>query len=225
MEEWLTRAELFLSKFHVNFWLELTAVIAAIAIFWGQLKVMVKGFCKMLWVILMKPKEIVDFFTNLTKAMRTVELISKEFKNNGGSSMRDAIDFLKKDLKEIRRDMAISRQRIRTSYDVQNIGFFETDLEGKCLYVSKKWCDLSGISSKDAMGHGWRNAISEHDRQRVIEEFCHSVQDKRDFDTTYEIVNRDGKLTRVHGHATPVYGHDDEIVAFIGTIKIVAENY
>ena len=225
MDELLTRAELFLDKIHANFWLQSTAVIAAIAIFWGQLKVMVKGFCKMVWVLLMKPKEIVDFCESVVKAIKTVEIISKEFKNNGGSSMRDAIDFLKKDLKEIRRDMAISRQRIRTSYDVQNIGFFETDLDGKCLYVSKKWCDLSGISSKDAIGHGWRNAIAEHDRQRVIDEFSHSVEDRRDFDTIYEIVNRDGKFTKVHGQATPVYGHDNEIVAFIGTIKIVAEKY
>ena len=225
MDELLTRAELYLNKLHVNFWLELTAVIAAIAIFWGQLKVMVKGFFKIVWVLLMKPKEIVDFFTSLTKMVQTVELISKEFKNNGGSSMRDAVDFLKKDLKEIRRDMAISRQRIRASYDVQNIGFFETDLEGKCMYVSKKWCDLSGILSKDALGHGWRNAIAEHDRQRVIDEFTNSVIDRRDFDTIYDIVNRDGKFTKVHGQATPVYGHDSEIVAFIGTIKIVQEKY
>src|SRR4051794_19239887 len=47
------------------------------------------------------------------------------------------------------------------------VGLFETDAEGNCRFVNRRWCELAGMSPEQASGTGWVQALHPEDRDRV----------------------------------------------------------
>ena len=35
------------------------------------------------------------------------------------------------------------------------VGLFETDAEGNCLFVNRRWCEIAGMTAEQARGTGW----------------------------------------------------------------------
>ena len=55
------------------------------------------------------------------------------------------------------------------------IGIFETDALGSCTFVNDRYCQLTGLSSADALGAGWTRVLHPDDRGRVIAEWQAAV--------------------------------------------------
>lgn len=214
LDQFLSKLESIYAQIHANFFIELTVFMGALALFRQQLKAMILGACKLFYKLLVKPKEIIDFFDSVAEGMKTLEKVGKEFKNNGGSSLRDAID-------SIRKNQIIGQQRIYALIDQNNLAYFETDDKGACTFVSKEWSNITGIALDKALGHGWRNGLAEHDLVRVTEGFAKAVADKREFEMTYELSDRDGTKTKVHGHSYVVRAPSGDVLGFLGTITPV----
>ena len=213
MEAFLDKLELLFAKIHANFWIEVTVFLTAAGLFWKQIKVMICGLFKILYMLLIKPKQIIDFFTSIQRGMLTLQEIGKEFKNNGGSSFKDAIDAL-------RRENIFARYRSLAIINHRKIAYYETNLKGECTFVSKEWSKLTGISLNDALGHGWRNGLAEYDLKRVSEAFTKAVEDKREFEMIYDLVDREGNITKVIGHAAVAKDREtDTVIGFIGTAE------
>lgn len=84
----------------------------------------------------------------------------KEFKPNGGSSIRDSLNRL-----EI--GLAVNRQTSLTLASVVGVAYFQADKDGEYIYVSRDWQRLTGTFSEDALGHGWLQSIHEDDRDKI----------------------------------------------------------
>ena len=125
-------------------------------------------------------------------------------------------------LKEANDRLAESEQRFRILADNAPIGIFQTNNEGLCIYVNKKWCEISGMEEHRALGEGWANAILQEDRASVFERWSESVE--RDIDFNYEFrLQGSGKGTRlVHSQATRVT-LEGEVIGFIGTMNDITE--
>ena len=117
--------------------------------------------------------------------------IQAEMKPNGGSSLRDAIG-------RIETRGAASETKINLVFAQLSVAAFETDVNGKCLFVTDAWSRLTGIPHLEALGHGWINGIHPEDRDRVFEEWDHSVKQTRPFSLTYR-VGQPGHYTWVNG--------------------------
>ncbi|MBA2320951.1 MAG: PAS domain S-box protein, partial [Deltaproteobacteria bacterium] len=84
---------------------------------------------------------------------------------------------LRRNLAELHHQMAIRRtaddalgaseQRFRTLAALAPVGIFETDADGRCLYVNERWCELTGLSREGAAGTGWTRALHPDDGARV----------------------------------------------------------
>ena len=57
-----------------------------------------------------------------------------------------------------------SERRYSTLAKIAPVGIFHTSATGDCLYVNEQWCEIAGISSQQALGNGWANAIHPEDR-------------------------------------------------------------
>lgn len=135
--------------------------------------------------------------------------LAEEFKPNGGSSLRDAIDRLEK-------KSSLSEQRIRALISYSDIPCFESDAKGQCVWVSKKWCEFAGISMEEAHGNGWVVALPEHERDRVFEEWQSAIEQQREFVLTYDFgINKPIKVKTV---ATVIRDKKDNIISFFGTL-------
>ena len=47
------------------------------------------------------------------------------------------------------------------------VGLFLTDGEGRCTYVNRRWCELSGVTAAHALEHGMADAVHPDDRTAV----------------------------------------------------------
>jgi len=47
------------------------------------------------------------------------------------------------------------------------VAIYQSDAEGRCIYVNSVLCELFEISEKDALGLGWIDRVHPADRERV----------------------------------------------------------
>lgn len=47
------------------------------------------------------------------------------------------------------------------------MGIYQSDAQGRCVYVNAAFCELFGMSEKDVMGLGWLARVHPEDRAQV----------------------------------------------------------
>ena len=60
------------------------------------------------------------------------------------------------------------------------VGIFISSAEGGCVYVNRRWCELTGLAPEDGMGDGWAVALHPDDAQRVNREWAEAAAHGRD---------------------------------------------
>jgi PAS domain S-box-containing protein len=163
----------------------------------------------------------------------TIMEIKNELKTNGGSTIKDIVIKLQKDVHSAlsNHTHGISRNRVifkflGFSHDHNGLGIYETDNMGKCTYVTSRYCEITGLTESQALQHGWIESIHPDDRSKVHQEFMESVQEGRLFNMTFRIRNvLTNNIYTVLGNAFPIV-NNTEICGYIGSISIKQhENY
>ena len=111
----------------------------------------------------------------------------------------------------------------RALADSLSVGLFYTDIKGQCLYVNKKWLDISSLAFDDALGDGWVNAIHDDDRERVSLEWNESVKNDRLFLSEYRFQRDDETVVWVIGQANKYKDTNGNITGYVGTITDITE--
>lgn len=155
----------------------------------------------------------------LDESMAKIEAISKEFQPNHGSSLKDQINKIQL---ELFRNTELTEKistRQKWIFDSEDMPIFESDNEGKCVWVNIAYLKLVNRDMQSLLGHGWKNVIAESERARVVANWEDCVKDGRDSEDTYHIVDSEGKVIKVFTAAckTGKFG-------YVGAIKIVKED-
>ncbi|MUG99886.1 PAS domain-containing protein [Scytonema sp. UIC 10036] len=116
-----------------------------------------------------------------------------------------------------------SEHRYASLAEAAPVGIFRTDMEGHCLYVNERWCQIAGLTPADAMGMGWVKALHPDDREPIVAEWNRSVKELTPFRLEYRFQRPDGKMTWVFGQAVAERGANGEIEGYIGTITDISE--
>lgn len=142
--------------------------------------------------------EVCDLEQSLGGIMQTndellqgLKTLLSEIRPNGGSSLRDAINRIEH--RQIRLD-----ERAKAMMHEEDKAMFETDQEGNCIWVNRKYMALTGRTMEDLAGHGWVNAIHPEDRDRVSKEWYRAVKENRTYAMTQRMVTPDGYITLVN---------------------------
>jgi diguanylate cyclase (GGDEF)-like protein/PAS domain S-box-containing protein len=101
-------------------------------------------------------------------------------------------------------------------------GIFETDAEGQCRFVNRRWQAYAGLSAKAALGSGWAEAIHPADRDRVFAEWEAAVAERREFGLEYRFLRPDGTIMWAAGHASPILATSGRLTGYIGTVTDVS---
>jgi PAS domain S-box-containing protein len=152
----------------------------------------------------------------IIKKLRTsfeiLEKMQEEFKPNGGSSLRDAIN-------RIEAKLLIEQHARRALSMAMDVGIFETDGQGMCTWVNEYYSDLTGLTSEEAKNFGWVTGLFEDDRERVVEEWDSAVKQKRVFKLDFGMVNsRTQDYSRVHCTAFPSTNIKGDVIGFVGIV-------
>lgn len=138
-------------------------------------------------------------YRKVARASVLLHTIEAEFRPNGGSTLRDAISRLEREIGRI-------REIERCQVDAVGIAAFETDEAGGCVWASAAYLDLVDRPIADVRGAGWSIVIHQDDRERVLSEWGRVVVERRRFELSFRYTARNGTVIPVHVVAVPVSG-------------------
>jgi PAS domain S-box-containing protein len=164
-------------------------------------------------------KFIKEQYTTIIRVHQQVDTIFKEITPNHGTSIKDKVNAMSK---EITSNTQMTEQifyRQRWMMDHRSEAIFEAENSGEISWVNKPYCKLTSRESADLLGHNWKNTIYEEDRERVVSNWDASVKDGRMFEDFYRIVIPDGRIINVTCSAAKVKGH-----GYLGSIQLATES-
>ena len=108
--------------------------------------------------------------------------------------------------------------RQRWMLDNSEPAVFETDNNGKVVWVNAKYIKLVKRELPFLLGHGWKNILTPEDRDRVIHNWEQCVADNRDSEDIFTIIDSKGNRMKVFSAAckTEKYG-------YIGAMEVINE--
>jgi len=122
---------------------------------------------------------------------RKLDVVFKELIPNHGSSIKDKINKLEQSVAHNNELTEKIFNRQRWLMERQDLPIFESDLNGRYVWVNEKYASLFGKSASHFLGHGWKNTIHPEDRERVEEGWAQSVKDGIDSEPIYRAIIKD----------------------------------
>jgi len=143
-----------------------------------------------------------------------IQIMSQEFRPNGGSTLRDAIN-------RIEEKIALQEQKTSAIIKSFPIGTWVSDEKGKCIDVNKSLCQIMGRTESEIKGDNWSNWVHPAEKEHVFEEWYRCVQNDLNFDMEYRYVLPSKKIQKVHGTAYQLKNDKGKIVGFLGTLEAI----
>jgi len=116
-----------------------------------------------------------------------------------------------------------SRESFDTLAQRAPMGVLKADADGRCTYANGTWCEISGLSLAETLGHGWSRAVHPDDRPLVAAKWEESVPPREPAMNEVRIVRPDGTLRHVLAGGRPTRDDRGRVSGFIGTVLDITE--
>jgi PAS domain-containing protein len=107
----------------------------------------------------------------LTSIASRIDSIECQFKPNGGSTMRDAVDGIDARVCRVEEAVQLHSQVSNLIMLDSGIAVFETDVRGDFVSTNRTYQRLVGRTLEEVRGKGWINCVAEPDRNEVFAEW------------------------------------------------------
>jgi len=114
-------------------------------------------------------------------------------------------------------------QKYRTLLAELPVGVFETDPQGLSLYVNKAWSEMTGMTTQEAEGTGWMNALHPDDRQRLSETWRRTAEAGGRWRMEMRFLRPDKEVVEAVGRGAPLHGPDGAVTGYVATVADVTE--
>jgi PAS domain S-box-containing protein len=121
-------------------------------------------------------------------------------------------------LREAEQRVAESERLFRTLAENAPVGIFQADAAGKCIYVNKRWCDLSGQTEAQAREVGWMGA-AEPSHEKMMAEWERALRENREMElqTKYITPKTPEGETWISSRTTTLKDERGNITGFLTT--------
>lgn len=155
-------------------------------------------------------------FADLKDLYERIKIISEEFRPNGGSTLRDAIN-------RIEEKVTLQEQKTLAIVKSLPVGTWISDNRGKCIDVNRSLCKMTGRTESELKGDNWSNWVHPSQKEDVFEEWSRCVTNDLNFDMEYKFVLPNGQVQSVHGVAYQLRDKDNKLIGFLGTLAAIGE--
>ncbi|KQT52342.1 hypothetical protein ASG43_19980 [Aureimonas sp. Leaf454] len=100
---------------------------------------------------------------------------------------------------------------------------WSADPDGAILSVSDRWCELTGFSKEQALGHGWLEALHPDDLLPTAEIWSRCLETREPVVCEYRFVQRDGGYRWFRAEGAPKLSPDGQILRWYGTCEDIHE--
>lgn len=115
------------------------------------------------------------------------------------------------------------RSYFRTLAEEAPVGIFYTDAQGRCLYVNRQWCSMTGLLRSETHGDGWAQALHPDDRDRIIGRWHESISTGAPFHEEYRFLRTDGQTTWVFCQCVVIRDEKSAVAGYVGTLSDITE--
>jgi PAS domain S-box-containing protein len=122
------------------------------------------------------------------------------------------------------RSKASPDDRFAAVADLAPVGIFQTDADGNCLFVNRRWCQLAGLTPSQAAGRGWAAALHPDDRERVFDRWYTAARTGTEFQEEYRFQSPDGCIRWLQGSAVATRDAAGATTGYLGTVTDVTEH-
>lgn len=194
------------------------AIVSAGKVAGGATAIGITG--RAFWINVYRPfkrtvTETTETLATVQRITPTLEKIAEQFRPNGGSTFRDALDRLEWQMQHLGEVQRAVIQNARC-------GIFEANGGGACTWVNQTLCRLTGRSAEELLGSGWVNSILHEEREEVAQCWSDAVMYRRDFEHTFRMVHSDGQEFRIIGRARMLRDKNGEPSGWIAMLDKVA---
>ena len=112
-------------------------------------------------------------------------------------------------------------QRYATLTREAPVGIFETDAEGRPMFVNEAWVGLAGISAQDA--YAGRSAIHPDDRDRVRAEWRDASEAGRSYAAEFRFLRPDGEVRWVATRGTALRDVQGDVTGYMGSVLDITD--
>ncbi len=116
-----------------------------------------------------------------------------------------------------------SEERFRSLSAASPIGIFQTDAEGGCIYVNKRWQQIAGLGFAEAKGDGWSRAIHPEDRAGVLAEWTRTASEGGAFSRDFRVLTPQGETRWAHSRSQVVLSEHLAVLGHVGTVEDITE--
>lgn len=166
------------------------------------------------WLIKMF-KRMKDVWT-VSDRLKKLDEIHAQLTTNGGSTLRDSID-------RIEKKVAFNTEYIRQVDRSPSRAVFHTNALGDYEWVNRTYQNLVDKDAVDLLDQGWITCIAPEDRSLVVKEWEEAIEDQRDFELEYNIINSSGVRVLVHCIAKLIKS-EGRVFGYMGIITIKHAN-
>lgn len=148
-----------------------------------------------------------------------VKKIYSEITPNHGSSIKDKVNKIEKRLNDQNESIDKISKRQYWILDNEPRCLFETDDEGRFLWVNKRFKDLIKREDEFILGFGWKNIIHDDDRDAMVDKFFSCIKDGITYEDWFRICDKNSTCYSIKCTATK-----SETDGYMGSIIITEEN-
>ena len=102
------------------------------------------------------------------------------------------------------------------------MGVFCNDATGACIYLSRRCCEITGLTETSGLGDGWAGALHPDDSDRVVAAWS-ELLGSGTFEESYRFVHPDGTVRWVIGRGDVLRDPDGTPAGIVGTVEDVTE--
>lgn len=126
-------------------------------------------------------------------------------------------------LKKTEQKLEDSEKKFRLLSENSPVGIFQTDADGKCTYVNKRWCEITGVAPEALLGTGWLNVLDTGHRYTFVSQWKESLIETGKFVKDIQITTEGGGTRWVTSRVNQITADGGLIEGYIVTTDDITE--
>lgn len=109
-------------------------------------------------------------------------------------------------------------RRMNTICSVSPVGILRFDAHGQCVYINRRYCEITGRSTWELLADGWTRSIDANDRERVLNQWQTHCESETGYRKEYRVVRTNGEVRWVYSQISAERDDQSEIIGYVGTV-------
>lgn len=207
-----------------NAWPIIVLIIACVGFASGFIRFVVRQNRKEITSMIEPMKR--EMLKNREEIKEMIEPIKKELQTNGGSSLKDQMNFLVSkynsldgSVKDLYNYNLANHARTMAIASGVDTGYYEIDENGILVRMNHFYLKLLGLTEDEAEAGLWIETVHPDDRDRVVDSANNALSAKKEWHTTYRLINYITKEeTRVRIKAYPMLDDAGNLKGYVGAV-------